>query len=756
MQAERMNLIVTADAESMEDFFANFFSELLIYFSRQYSIGEKGGRNTAFSTCIRRTVLLIILIGALVSPVLTVYASPYTSVDVGTAYLMITGGAYPNLVILDVRTKGEYDSGHIYGAILIPYTDLPTRIGELASHLNDEILVYCGSGGRSKIASGTLDSNGFARVYNMLGGITAWKSAGYPTWIATVHDINTTFNYDTIQAAIDSALTTDGNTIFVDNGTYHEHVVVGKPVSIVGAHLEDTVIDGNRTGTAISITADNVTVENFTIQNGSESGLHLDGGNYAQIQNNKIINNYCGVNISSSYNMIFDNDITSNQYCGLLITAGSSTIFENNITSSNYGICLNSSTAPNNLIYHNNIINNTCQASTNEAAGLWDDGYPSGGNYWSDYNGTDLFSGVFQNLKGSDGVGDVAYTIDANNTDHYPMILQWILGPRNLTITSTEGGTTSPSPGCYAYNTTEYVEVAAIAFDNYTFDHWELDGYSASETLQTGVRTDANHTLKAVFTLTKYALGITCTAGGNTNPTAGTYIFEPGTEASVNAISDLGHYLDSWELDNTYVGIFNPESVSMNKNHTLQAVFKPLDSGHNIATKWVASKNVVQQGFNISIQVTVINTGSYIENFSVTTYLNSTPITAQGTTLDSGAWTAMTFTLNTSSFPKGNYTIWAYAWPVPGETDTADNNFTGGWVVVSMVGDLTGGTSSPWDFVPDGKCDGKDIGVVARCYGSKPGSLPPEIWNANCDVNNDGKIDGKDIAIVARHYGEHE
>ena len=702
----------------------------------------------------RQAALLIILAGSLISSASIAWASPYTSIDVGPAYLMITGGAYPNLVILDVRTKGEYDNGHIYGATLIPVTDLQTRIGELASHLNDEILVYCGSGGRSKTASGTLDSNGFTKVYNMNGGITAWKSAGYPTWIATVHDVNTTFNYDTIQAAIESALTMDGNTIFVDNGTYHEHVVVGKPLSIVGAHLEDTVIDGNGTGTAISITADNVTVENFTIRNGLESGMHLIGGNHAQIQNNKIINNYCGVNISSSYDMVFGNEIVSNQYCGLLVSGGSGTIFENNITFNNYGICVNSSQpSNNNLIYHNNL-NNTHQTSTNEAYGLWDDGYPSGGNYWNDYDGPDLFSGVFQTVTGSDGIGDTAYTIDANNTDRYPLIGQWLWGTRNLTITSTDGGTTSPAPGSYAYNTTEYVEVTAIAYGNYTFDHWELDGYNASETSQTGIRTDTNHTLKAVFTQTKYALEITFTAGGNTDPTAGTYIFEPGIEASVNAISDPGYYLDSWELDNVYVGIFNPESVIMNRNHTLKAVFKPLDTGHNIATKWVASKSVVGQGFNISIQVTVINTGSYIENFSVTAYLNSTPIMPQGATLDSGAWTSMTFTLNTSSFPKDNYTIWAYSWPVPGETETKDNNYTAGNLIVSMVGDLTGRTFNPWDFVPDGKCDGKDIAVVAMCFGSAPRCQPPYVWNPNSDVNNDGKVDGKDIALVAMHYGE--
>jgi ABC-type transport system substrate-binding protein len=104
--------------------------------------------------------------------------------------------------------------------------------------------------------------------------------------------------------------------------------------------------------------------------------------------------------------------------------------------------------------------------------------------------------------------------------------------------------------------------------------------------------------------------------------------------------------------------------------------------------------------------------------------------------------------------PKGNFSVSAHVDPVLGETNLADNNFTGGWVVVSMVGDLTGGTSNPWDFVPDGKCDGKDITIVALCFGSAPGCPPPYTWNPNSDVNNDAKIDGKDIATVALHFGQ--
>jgi len=48
-----------------------------------------------------------------------------------------------------------------------------------------------------------------------------------------------------------------------------------------------------------------------------------------------------------------------------------------------------------------------------KSSNIWDDGYPSGGNYWSDYTGVDL---------DRDGIGDTEYVIDANNTDHYPLM----------------------------------------------------------------------------------------------------------------------------------------------------------------------------------------------------------------------------------------------------------------------------------------------------------------------------------------------
>jgi hypothetical protein len=162
-------------------------------------------------------------------------------------------------------------------------------------------------------------------------------------------------------------------------------------------------------------------------------------------------------------------------------------------------------------------------------------------------------------------------------------------------------------------------------------------------------------------------------------------------------------------------------------------------------------KTVVGQGFDIPVSVTVVNYGAHIETFNATAYANADIIGSENVTLPAGNSTTITFTWNTTGFAYGNYTIGAYAWPVLSETNTADNNFTGGWVMMSLVGDITGPTG--W---PDGKCDMRDIGLVAKNFGE---TVPPA--NPNCDLTGptagvpDGKIDMRDIGLVAMHFGDH-
>ncbi|RLL54731.1 rhodanese-like domain-containing protein [Mariprofundus sp. EBB-1] len=81
-------------------------------------------------------------------------------------------------MLLDVRTSEEYAEGHIAGATLIPIQVLAERLSEVPK--NKQVYVYCHSGARSARASKLLAKHGFRNIENIMGGIVAWKDAGYP------------------------------------------------------------------------------------------------------------------------------------------------------------------------------------------------------------------------------------------------------------------------------------------------------------------------------------------------------------------------------------------------------------------------------------------------------------------------------------------------------------------------------------------------------------------------------------------------
>ena len=77
-------------------------------------------------------------------------------------------------IILDVREQDEYDSGHIPNAILIPYTEIENKAEEMLPDKAAQILVYCRSGRRSKIASEALSGLGYTNIKEF-GGIIDWE-----------------------------------------------------------------------------------------------------------------------------------------------------------------------------------------------------------------------------------------------------------------------------------------------------------------------------------------------------------------------------------------------------------------------------------------------------------------------------------------------------------------------------------------------------------------------------------------------------
>jgi len=160
-------------------------------------------------------------------------------------------------------------------------------------------------------------------------------------------------------------------------------------------------------------------------------GVILSSGSYNYVLNNTITKSVTGGHgitiLSSSFNNLICSNLIWNNSHGIWLSGNSScNVIANNTIAKNSILGIELTDAPNNMIYHNNFINNKKQVTTN-TINTWDNGYPSGGNYWSDYknkisNAEDNYKGEEQSIPGSDGVWDQPYIIDANNTDRYPLV----------------------------------------------------------------------------------------------------------------------------------------------------------------------------------------------------------------------------------------------------------------------------------------------------------------------------------------------
>jgi rhodanese-related sulfurtransferase len=80
-----------------------------------------------------------------------------------------------NLIVLDVRTKGEYATGHINGSRLMPVSEISSRVSELEKFRGKPILVHCASGGRSPKAVTILLKNKFGPIYHMNHGLSGFN-----------------------------------------------------------------------------------------------------------------------------------------------------------------------------------------------------------------------------------------------------------------------------------------------------------------------------------------------------------------------------------------------------------------------------------------------------------------------------------------------------------------------------------------------------------------------------------------------------
>jgi parallel beta-helix repeat protein len=180
---------------------------------------------------------------------------------------------------------------------------------------------------------------------------------------------------------------------------------------------------------------------------GTQNGFVLQDVVNITIKNTLISNCSDGIQLfNASDNTITGNAIDGSAYEGVGVYYSSGNVVAaNNITNNQVGIAFYSSSS--NSIVHNDFVDNAYQFYMESSTNNWDNGYPSGGNYWSDYNGTDSLKGPDQNQPGSDAIGDTPYTCDETNADNYPLMNPWI----NIAITEVSPSKSSVGGGYKVY-----------------------------------------------------------------------------------------------------------------------------------------------------------------------------------------------------------------------------------------------------------------------------------------------------------------
>jgi hypothetical protein len=249
-------------------------------------------------------------------------------------------------------------------------------------------------------------------------------------------NVNTSLSYATIQQAVDAPETSDGHTIIICRGIHHENVVLNKTLKIIGEDKRLTVIDANFSGSPFYISADNAVIQNLTVKNSGKyfpsSGIFVDADSISVLDsivtdcasgiyfyhsnssnvygtevnqcifglwldhaslNNKVVG--CNVSLNSQYGM----------YAGVF---SDDNVFTFNNVSSN--LCgLGFSNASNNIVFNNNFMENSVQATCYSSINNWT--YGNEGNFWKNHNLTD---------DDHDGVCNEPFFVNDDNVDTFP------------------------------------------------------------------------------------------------------------------------------------------------------------------------------------------------------------------------------------------------------------------------------------------------------------------------------------------------
>lgn len=400
--------------------------------------------------------------------------------------------------------------------------------------------------------------------------------------------------------------------------------------------IKNTFISGPCTALCLGSSSNNSIIGN-DIYSIYRNGLVLGSSSNNSIIGNRLYSNYVTGTLlsSSSNNSIIGNTLRGGDAALALYASSNNSIIGNDIHSSDQGIFITGSTS--NFIFHNNFINNYEQVIAS-LSNVWDNGYPLGGNYWSDYTGVDLYCGPYQNETGSDGIGDTPHLLAPSNQDNYPFMnrcYEFDIAIMNILPSKTVVNMGDPLP----INVTirnEGLSPSSVTFNITLEATYIYTPQVLTFKLQGDSSEGWNHSIPGPM-ITVY-LGDTISM---TLETADHLHHMFYVDYNGNAFPDTSEPQSSPFIDTTSVIDFEPPTAGQFTYYC--AYYQDTMFGSLVVNE--SDCEPKQIGF-------------------------------QTVTFAKSEETSVTFAWNTSGFVLGNYTIKAYVDPISNERDTTDNTIT--------------------------------------------------------------------------------
>jgi parallel beta-helix repeat protein len=570
--------------------------------------------------------------------------------------------------------------------------------------------------------------------------------------------------YSTIQEAVNHAF--DGDTVYVKTGTYYEHVVVNKTVSLVGENRDTTIIDGNRTGCVLDIVSDSVNVTSFTVQRSGntmfpdfDAGISLNNAKSCIISNNNITDNGCfGIHLlNSNQNTISENDLTRNAMYAIDLTTSHNNTVSSNAAIFNTNIAIGMHIASeNNNIIGNRVISNPCgidaanvsnntishnYLTDNSEIGIWvQDNSINNGIYGNNVTGSRYCIKIEEQADSNTVSGNILtggqfgiYILNARYTEIY-----------NNTVAH-----------CYGSDWDAAVRLESAGYtvihNNEIFDNWR------------GILLYASSPYVSVYgnNVTSNEYGIRVAMGGsNYVNVSGNYVANNrGYGIDVTGFGGGGESNYATIARNLIVNnTFEAVGLGIGSNYNTIVQNDMIGNGHAGVTlerysnyNTIVQNNIIENAYGICFDLYIVNsTQNVILNNNIINNTQQVRIASGSVNNWDGGYPAGG---NYWSDCSGTDLFCGVYQNRSGSDGIADEPY-----IIDAENKDRYPLMNPWtpqalitDINDDGKVNILDVTIVAKAFGTKQGDL---MWNEAADLDKNGQINIIDITIVAKDYGK--